>query len=222
MKPPIVAPDSVFPDLDSELTEVTSGFRVREGEVSICYEETFKSLFRANLYLLLKHKPSTWVFMGASIFWCVYLLGEYIVTYQFSLIRLLLLAIFFVGITNLQFALFVLLICVMFARRFLVLKRNRLCTFSFTPEGFCDATPFKTTKAKWEKVTCMRFDSGDVHFIKGAIRGGCFVPREAFQNLQNAKTFYGIAYEIWKSNGGAWYEVTDQYPTVNFKEDTSQ
>lgn len=215
MNLPIVAPDSLFPDFGSDAWESSSEIRVHDGEISVKYMGALGISWRGPLYYFFRYKPALGCFIGFPVFWSALWLIVNIVMGSLSSETLLFVIIFLVVFIS-QSVAQVIATLFGYAWEFPIWNKNKMATFSITPEGFCEKVPGKTIKVKWSHIKCMRFDAGDVHFIRGIYRNGRFVPRESFMNLEDSETFYAIAHKLWESNGEAWYEVIDQYQTGTF------
>jgi hypothetical protein len=82
----------------------------------------------------------------------------------------------------------------------------RICTSSLTAEGFRDVTPEKVHTVDWGRVSAVREHDGDIHLWWGFDKG-CFIPRTAFSDGEEATRFHQAAVILWRSRGTVWPEV---------------
>jgi hypothetical protein len=212
MKPPIVAPDSPFPDFDFPEQEVLSNVQVGDGEITVSYNGTFDIIWRGYMDYLIGYKPCVGCFLSSPIFWSMLWLVTSISQHAPFWITIGGAFAIFLAVMFLQIVIQVVIICIDFARQLPVWNKNRLCSFSLTPEGYYEKMPgTKRSKIKWKRVKCIKENAGNITFTKGIFTGGNYVPREAFKNSEDAKVFYETAYKLWKSNGRAWHEVIGKY-----------
>jgi hypothetical protein len=84
----------------------------------------------------------------------------------------------------------------------------RMCTSSLTPDGLRIVTPKKSRLFRWKDITQIREHNGDIHVWAGV--SGMFISREGFNNLDEARSFYQMATELWDSKGSSWPEVSSR------------
>lgn len=84
-------------------------------------------------------------------------------------------------------------------------KTVRICTSSLTSEGVRDITPERPRLMPWRSITGICEHHGDIHVWSGL--SGIFIPREAFNDLDEARRFAQLALELWHSKGSLWPTV---------------
>jgi hypothetical protein len=79
-------------------------------------------------------------------------------------------------------------------------------TSSLTEQGFRDITNTEENFHNWEDVISVHEHKGDIYFFIS--KGSCFIPRTAFNDIEDSKAYCQAAITLWKSNGAVWPDYT--------------
>lgn len=168
--------------------------------LSVTYRSTRAAHWRCNLYAMSRNKLSVFI-TGA----CILMIGA---TWPLPALTTnaatnaalrVLIAASVMGLLNLA------VLTVGMFTRLPTAKTVRMCMSGLTPDGVRDVTPEKQRVLSWNKITRICESKGDVHVWSGV--NGIFIPREAFNNPEEARRFTELAVDLWRSKGTSWPEV---------------
>ena len=171
-----------------------------EKSITVTYQNTPTAARRCELYELTNRPQTLLILAGFGLF------GAYQIAGRMAMpdveLALMIFPILHFLNTGMLLNLASVLIPVLLRSKFPRPDSVRVCTTSLTEKGFLDETPDKVIPIPWKNIHDIREASGDVFFWK--FGGGCYIPREAFADLDETRRYHRAAVGLWRSNGKDW------------------